>query len=121
MQAGEHATLQCSVAEGDLPLTVSWIFHGRELSSQMGIETTRLGKRTNILTIDAVAAAHTGNYTCVATNPVGSTNYTAELIVSGTWNSRKIRICFLPSANARYYVFLPFSSSNPHFCPLKVN
>lgn len=83
LRYGEHATLQCNVMEGDLPVSISWIFHGRELSSQMGIETVKIGKRINLLEIDAVAASHTGNYTCVATNGAGSTNFTAELIVQG--------------------------------------
>lgn len=84
MRAGSHATLQCSVIEGDLPMTISWIFHGRDLSSQMGIETVKIGKRLNVLTIESVAAFHMGNYTCVATNGAGSENYTAELVVRGT-------------------------------------
>ena len=85
LQYGEHATLQCSVVEGDLPLKITWVFHGRELSSQEGIETTRLGKRANILSIESVSAAHTGNYTCVATNAAGASNYTAELVVQGEY------------------------------------
>jgi len=84
MTAGSHATLQCSVDEGDLPVSISWIFHGRELSSQMGIETAKFGRRTNMLSIESVAQSHMGNYTCVATNDAGTTNYTSELLVRGT-------------------------------------
>lgn len=83
LQAGEFKTLDCTVAEGDLPLTITWIFHGQQLSSQMGINTVRIGKRTNLLTIDAVAASHVGDYTCVASNSVASTNFSAQLQVHG--------------------------------------
>jgi hypothetical protein len=83
LPAGEYQTLECSVAEGDLPLTIKWIFHGIELASQMGINTVRIGKRTNLLTIDSVAASHMGNYTCVASNEISSTNYTTQLKVHG--------------------------------------
>lgn len=83
LQAGEFQTLHCTVAEGDLPLTITWIFHGQQLSSQMGISTMRIGKRTNLLTIDSVAASHVGNYTCVASNAVATTNFTAQLKVHG--------------------------------------
>ncbi len=83
MEAGEFKTLDCTVAEGDLPLTITWIFHGQQLSSQMGINTMRIGKRTNLLTIDAVASSHMGNYTCVASNNVSTKNYTAQLKVHG--------------------------------------
>lgn len=59
LTANALATIQCS-ADGDTPLTISWIFHGQELSSQMGIETMRIGKRTNILSIENVAPFHMG-------------------------------------------------------------
>jgi len=71
---------------GDLPLSIRWIFHGQELSSKMGIETTKFGKRTNILTIENIAPFHMGNYTCVASNHAGSTNYTVPLVVRGIYN-----------------------------------
>lgn len=63
LNAGTHATLQCSVDQGDMPLSLQWIFHGKELSSQMGIETAKFGKRTNMLTIESLAPFHAGNYT----------------------------------------------------------
>ena len=83
MMAGSHASITCTVDEGDLPLTITWTFHGRDLSSQMGIETTKVGKRTNILSIESLAPFHMGNFTCTATNLVGVTNYTAELTIRG--------------------------------------
>jgi len=72
---------------GDLPLSIRWIFHGQELSSKMGIETTKIGKRTNILTIENIAPFHMGNYTCVASNDAGATNYTVPLVVRGIYKT----------------------------------
>jgi len=83
LEAGSHASLQCSVDQGDLPLSISWIFHGQELSSQMGIETVRIGKRNNLLTVESIAPFHAGSYTCVVSNKAGSVNHTADLIVRG--------------------------------------
>lgn len=84
--AGSHVTITCTVDEGDLPFeNIRWAFHGKELSSQMGIETVKIGKRTNILTIESIAPFHKGEYSCIATNAVGSTNYTAVLNIRG-WN-----------------------------------
>lgn len=60
LEAGTHAALQCLVDQGDSPLHISWIFHGQELSSQMGIETTRIGKRNNLLSIESIAPFHAG-------------------------------------------------------------
>lgn len=84
LTAGQQATLQC-IVEGDLPLNINWVIHGHELSSQMGVDTVRIGKRINLLTIDSVAAFHVGNYTCAASNPHFnySSNFTAELKVRG--------------------------------------
>lgn len=87
LKAGEHATVQCSVIEGDRPLKLAWTFHGRDLSAsetELGIETVKIGKKTNLLSIESVSEKHTGNYTCIASNPYGYTNYTAQLIVRGT-------------------------------------
>lgn len=81
--AGESVQLNCFVAKGDLPLKISWNFHGEELSSHMGMSTAKMGERTSLLTIESLMAAHSGNYTCTAENLAGSTSYTAKLFVSG--------------------------------------
>lgn len=83
LTAGLPITVQCMILEGDLPITFMWMFYGRELSSQMGISTFRLNPRVSLLSIDAVAAGHAGNYTCSAKNPAGITNHTATLSVNG--------------------------------------
>lgn len=71
------------ILDGDLPMTLRWMFHGQELSSQMGITTFRLNPRVSLLSIDAVAAGHAGDYTCTASNAAGQTNHTASLFVNG--------------------------------------
>ncbi|XP_014244429.1 Down syndrome cell adhesion molecule-like protein Dscam2 isoform X5 [Cimex lectularius] len=78
---GESAQLNCHVSKGDKPLKITWSFHGEELSSHLGIITTKLGDRSSILTITSAMAAHTGNYTCTATNNAGSTSYTTSILV----------------------------------------
>nr|XP_024214185.1 Down syndrome cell adhesion molecule-like protein Dscam2 isoform X34 [Halyomorpha halys] len=79
---GDSVQLNCHVSKGDKPLTISWSFHGEELSSHMGIETAKWGDRSSILTITSAMAAHSGNYTCTATNRAGSTNYTTSIHVN---------------------------------------
>jgi hypothetical protein len=83
LMAGSHQTLHCTVDEGDLPLSIRWIFHGQELSSQMGIETAKFGKRTNMLMIESLAPFHIGDYTCMASNAAGQTNHTSTLSIRG--------------------------------------
>lgn len=81
--SGDSIQLNCYVSKGDTPLSVSWSFHGKELSSHLGIMTTKIGDRTSLLTISSVMASHSGEYTCSALNAAGATNHTAVLHVNG--------------------------------------
>ena len=81
--SGQPVTMHCSISEGDLPIDFRWAFHGRELSSQMGISILRVNSRVSLLSIDSIAAGHTGNYTCTAQNSAGSVSHTATLLVQG--------------------------------------
>lgn len=49
----------------------------------MGIMTNKIGDRTSLLTISSAMAAHSGNYTCTASNVAGTTSYTATINVNG--------------------------------------
>ena len=80
---GSFAQLSCVVTEGDEPLTLSWSFHGHNISSDQGMTTTNVGSRTSILSIGSVNHNHRGNYTCRASNLAGDRSYTAELKVNG--------------------------------------
>lgn len=84
VNTGESVQLNCHVSKGDRPLKISWNFHGAVLSSHMGISTTKLGERSSVLTIASAMAAHSGNYTCTASNPAGANSYTATVHVNGT-------------------------------------
>lgn len=99
MNNGDSVQLTCHVSKGDRPLTITWSFHGEELSSHLGIETAKWGDRSSILTITSAMAAHSGNYTCTASNQAGTTNYTTSIHVNGTYSNfynlpiRIISIC----------------------------
>lgn len=84
VNTGDSVQLNCHVSKGDKPLKITWNFHGEELSSHMGITTTKIGDRSSILTIVSVMAAHSGNYTCTAQNAAGTVSYTAVVHVNGT-------------------------------------
>ncbi len=85
----EEVTLSCTT-EGIPPPTIAWY---REVPGQPPVElnvtlsTTDDGvvvyERISTLTLDGVQPSDTANYTCVATNDLGSDNDTAELIVLG--------------------------------------
>lgn len=82
--AGQSATLQCSILEGDLPLTLSWLFNDEPIpTSHPEISTAMFGKRATMLSIDAVSAKHVGNFTCEGKNAAGIASFSSELIVNG--------------------------------------
>ena len=47
------------------------------------IQITNIDAFSSLLTISSLGDEHTGNYTCVATNPAGHAQYTASLTVKG--------------------------------------
>ena len=83
LSTGRDAALTCSVAKGDTPMTIEWTFEGRPLGSNMGIRVLSAGPRTSFLAIQSVGAAHSGTYTCTATNAVGLTSHSARITVKG--------------------------------------
>lgn len=89
LNQGEPASVQCTILGGDLPINVTWLLNGRTIDSFHDISLTRLGKRVNVLTVESVAAHHSGNYSCHATNQAGTTKYTAQLIVDGLFMEEK--------------------------------
>lgn len=84
IRSGESIQLNCHVSKGDKPLELNWLFNDDELSSELSVTTTKLGSSSSVLTIGAVSAAHTGKYTCIATNRIGSYNYSTNINVDGT-------------------------------------
>lgn len=83
LNAGEPASVQCTISGGDWPIDVSWTLNGRSIEEYLDIATTKFTKHTHVLAIDAVDGHHAGNYTCRAKNRAGVSEYSAELIVNG--------------------------------------
>lgn len=83
MSYGDTISIQCTIAGGDLPVTVEWRLNGAPLESYLEIQTEKRGKRINNLVIDLVSAKHAGNYTCLASNAAGLAEHTSELVVNG--------------------------------------
>ncbi|XP_041784487.1 Down syndrome cell adhesion molecule-like protein Dscam2 isoform X29 [Anopheles merus] len=74
-------TVSCAVTKGDSPIEISWYFNSYRLYTNDGILITPGGQRVSVLTIESVQPRHAGNYTCIAKNPAGSAEHSAELMV----------------------------------------
>ena len=85
LDAGALAQVQCVVTFGDLPVEITWTFHGSDATkrSQTGVSIMKVGSKSSLLIIESVSTENSGNYTCTAKNGAGVSNYTAELIVNG--------------------------------------
>lgn len=81
---GEPASVQCTILGGDLPIEVTWTLNNESIAKYFDISVSKIGKRVNILTIEAVAGHHAGMYTCQAKNRAGMTEHSARLIVNGS-------------------------------------
>lgn len=82
---GDTASVQCLITSGDFPIDFRWLFNGRHLIAYDSVSTTKVGKRSSVLTIDSVNGNHAGNYTCQVKNKADTVNFTATLIVNGIW------------------------------------
>lgn len=85
VNADELASLSCAISKGDFPLELIWNFNGVPIPPERtDIAISDNSKRVKHLTIEAVAAKHSGEYTCVASNSAGSTSHSTILNVNGT-------------------------------------
>lgn len=109
LEEGSRAKILCSVIKGDPPMTIRWLKDGRVLGSVLstnnmptsasssssalpsmnGISISTLDEFSSAIILSKVSLSHhRGNYTCIASNSVSSTNYTAEALVHGKFYQR---------------------------------
>lgn len=83
MHSGHIIQVTCFVSEGDLPLTIEWLFNAESVDKHSDIAVVKVGKRSSILSIESVTYEHAANYTCLARNAAGASSFTAQLQVNG--------------------------------------
>lgn len=82
---GQPIRFECRVA-GSSPIEVSWLKDGEPLKE--GAEFSMLyDDNTAALQIERGQMRHSGEYTCVATNSVGSASCRAKLTLQGVWGT----------------------------------
>ncbi|KAL6435031.1 hypothetical protein ACFW04_005260 [Cataglyphis niger] len=83
VNSGEAISATCSILKGDFPMDIAWAFNGEPISAESADQfSITKGKRLSVLSIDAVAARHVGEYTCTASNKAGASSHTAALAVN---------------------------------------
>jgi len=83
INAGDVVSVQCTVTKGDSPISISWLFNSTELRNSDEILIGKNSKKVKTLTIESVRASHMGDYTCIAKNAAGATNFTTTLHING--------------------------------------
>ncbi|XP_064487528.1 cell adhesion molecule Dscam2-like [Ornithodoros turicata] len=81
LTVGDSTAIVCAVTAGDRPLTFTWLKDGRALETDSKIKVSE-APVTSTMTIESLSMSHSGNYTCVVTNSVGTASYAASLTVN---------------------------------------
>lgn len=89
LNVGDRASITCSVIKGDTPLSVKWLKNGVLIDPSQRISVTQVDQYNSILLIEQLSASHSGNYSCVVSNPAAEVESTQALLVNGKKSLRK--------------------------------
>lgn len=91
---GDYFSLQCSIIHGDLPIKIFWKFNDNVIETNNEIQTSNMGSRSSVLTIESIRGHHAGNYSCFGQNVAGISNHSVPLIVNGSNNEIFLNFSF---------------------------
>ncbi|XP_049309246.1 Down syndrome cell adhesion molecule-like protein Dscam2 isoform X40 [Bactrocera dorsalis] len=87
INTGDSIDLLCQIQKGDRPIKINWSFEraagdARYDTLQPIMRTNRFSSKSSVLSIPRATPAHTGTYTCTASNEAGSTTYSTNITVN---------------------------------------
>ncbi|XP_054089326.1 cell adhesion molecule Dscam2 isoform X19 [Zeugodacus cucurbitae] len=87
INTGDSIDLLCQIQKGDRPIQINWSFEraagdARYDTLQPIMRTNRFSSKSSVLSIPRATPAHTGTYTCTASNAAGSTTYSTNITVN---------------------------------------
>jgi len=114
---GEQVSAMCSILKGDLPIEIRWSLNGEIITrlNHPDVIITNTGKKTSVLTIESVTARHAGEYSCVASNLVGSVSRSAVLSVNGIFKKSRMSRRSVTASTLSRKVFRNLSSPITNF------
>ncbi|KAG0436162.1 hypothetical protein HPB47_018104, partial [Ixodes persulcatus] len=80
---GQKSTVSCVVTFGQGPFDFLWAQDGKIIEDSPRKHTKTLAENVAVMTIEKVTAEDLGNYTCTVSNAVGSSRYSATLVIEG--------------------------------------
>lgn len=66
-------------------MNITWNLNEKKIGLVDGVTTSSANRRTSQLTIESADAHHSGEYTCVVENTVGTSKYSSYLNVNGIY------------------------------------
>ncbi|ALC40838.1 Dscam, partial [Drosophila busckii] len=92
INVGDSIDLFCQLQKGDRPVRIHWSFERSsneasdasllQLQQQPQMRTNRISGKTSMLSIASASPAHTGLYSCIASNVAGTVSYDVNLTVN---------------------------------------
>ncbi|XP_055947649.1 cell adhesion molecule Dscam2-like isoform X2 [Argiope bruennichi] len=78
---GTKTKVMCSVTQGDPPIQINWRKNGLALPMEKDL-TMQNFEDSSVLVFRKISSAHSGNYTCFASNAASKVNRTTQIIVN---------------------------------------
>lgn len=82
VQVGANVGLICVLAQGDPPVTFRWMKDSQPMISMTDVKIDSHDVSSSMV-FSQTTKTHSGNYSCVASNPVGTSVVTTEILVNG--------------------------------------